>query len=97
MMGISQVGSLVDHPRQIRDLTEGEIALLLSQVFPLFVKEPALMELSGDVVFVGDIHGDFTTAVAVMNRFLSAGHVVFLGDYIDRAPIPGGSLDTIGD
>lgn len=95
MIGKSHIRSLLTHPEQIQDLQEVEIASLLSQVFPLLEKEPSLIELHGHVAFVGDTHGDFTTSIALVHHFLPVDHLVFLGDYIDRAPTPGGSLCNI--
>ncbi|MFO8133312.1 MAG: metallophosphoesterase family protein [Thermoplasmatota archaeon] len=56
-------------------------------------REPALLEPSGSLVLAGDVHGDFYTARAVVRRFLDTGydHLVFLGDYVDRAPADVGS------
>lgn len=50
--------------------------------------EPALLELDGTLTLAGDIHGDFDVAQAVVERFVDSDrdHLVFLGDYIDRAP-----------
>ncbi|MGC9308888.1 MAG: metallophosphoesterase family protein, partial [Thermoplasmatota archaeon] len=54
---------------------------------------PAFLELSGTLMLAGDVHGDFYTVQAVVQRFLdsSRDHLVFLGDYIDRAPDDVGS------
>jgi predicted phosphodiesterase len=95
MIGKPQINSLLGHPEQIQDLKEVEIASLLGRVFPLLEKEPALIELRGYLAFVGDLHGDFSTTRAIVQHFEQVDHLVFLGDYIDRAPIPGGSLSTI--
>jgi serine/threonine-protein phosphatase 4 catalytic subunit len=94
-MSLDRREYLLAHPDQIPFLTESDITSLLDQVMPFFEKEPALMELGGHLAFVGDLHGDFSTACAIVQRFSQVDHLVFLGDYIDRAPIPGGSLFTI--
>ncbi|HID90520.1 TPA: serine/threonine protein phosphatase, partial [Candidatus Bathyarchaeota archaeon] len=49
----------------------------------------SLIELeSGDVLFVGDTHGDFRSTVSVVERARVGGYerLVFLGDYVDRGP-----------
>ena len=35
-------------------------------------------------VFVGDTHGDLEATKQVMNKYLNAHQIVFLGDYVDR-------------
>ncbi|RLE64961.1 MAG: serine/threonine protein phosphatase [Thermoprotei archaeon] len=46
------------------------------------------IEHAGYIVVVGDIHGDFTTLMEILNRELGKvvdkGMMVFLGDYVDR-------------
>ena len=44
-----------------------------------------------DVVFIGDLHGDFETLRKIVsgdrvNEVLQRGYIVFLGDYVDRGP-----------
>jgi hypothetical protein len=80
----------------VMTLSESTVTDCLQQVRPLFEKEPALVEISDDdIVFVGDLHGDFDTAKAIARRFMDAGHLVFLGDYIDREPMKWGSIFTM--
>ncbi|MCX8034402.1 MAG: serine/threonine protein phosphatase [Thermodesulfovibrio sp.] len=60
-------------------------------------KEPPFLNLeaqTGEVIFIGDTHGDFSTTKYLATRFLknSDTYLIFLGDYIDREPEPGGSL-----
>lgn len=47
------------------------------------------------IVFVGDTHGDIETTEKVMKKFLKTHLLVFLGDYVDRAPIPSGSIKNM--
>lgn len=73
--------------------TLDEAAAVVREAGAAMEKEPALLELKGALTLAGDIHGDFVTAQAVVQRFLDSGHdhLVFLGDYIDRAPADVGS------
>ncbi|MCS7198306.1 MAG: serine/threonine protein phosphatase [Candidatus Bipolaricaulota bacterium] len=62
---------------------------LLQGAFELFTSQGRLIELSssGQVVFVGDTHGDYEASQLVVERYLdSETTLVFLGDYVDRGP-----------
>lgn len=64
---------------------------LLERAKGLFAGEPRLIGLqpqkAGQVIFVGDTHGDLEATQRVLERFGSADTViVFLGDYVDRGP-----------
>lgn len=83
------------NPQKIATLSSSDIEQYLSHILPLFQNEPALVKVDGDVAFVGDLHGDFETAIAIVKRLQHVDHLVFLGDYIDREPTPWGSLYTI--
>lgn len=53
----------------------------------IFEKEPRLISLppKGNVVFVGDTHGDLEASQEVIRRYLKGTYrIVFLGDYVDR-------------
>jgi predicted phosphodiesterase len=86
---------VLEDPDCVAGFQEDEIADILRTVQPLFMDEKALIELDGTVVFIGDIHGDFQTTKAIIQRFFDCDYVVFLGDYIDREPVQWGSLLTI--
>ncbi len=52
-------------------------------------KEPRLIKLpsEGEVVFVGDTHGDIEASRKVFREFFTSNRrIVFLGDYVDRGP-----------
>lgn len=91
----AMIQRVVDDPECVNGFNAVDIGNMLRAVQPLFKVEPALLEVDGSVVFVGDLHGDFPTAKAVLQRFLSCDHVVFLGDYIDREPVRWGSIYTL--
>ena len=84
-----------DDPASVASFSVDDITTVLRAVRPVFRDEAALVEVDGSVAFVGDLHGDFPTAKAILQRFLSCDHVVFLGDYIDREPVRWGSIFAI--
>ncbi|UCD14456.1 MAG: metallophosphoesterase [Thermoplasmatales archaeon] len=89
------IDDVINNPDIVASLDENEIEQCLERVIPLFGKEKALVELKGNISFVGDTHGDFETTKSVVKRFLDAGHLVFLGDYIDREQIKWGSIYNV--
>ncbi|WP_297212860.1 MULTISPECIES: metallophosphoesterase [Thermodesulfovibrio] len=81
----------------VRDLEPDEIIEKFLRGAGILALEPPLVRLEateGEVVFVGDTHGDFSVTKYITNRFLREAdkYLVFLGDYIDREPEPEGSL-----
>jgi len=78
---------LADEPDTVSELTRTGITELISRVRPLLEKEKNLVEdLKGDVLVVGDIHGDFKAVKYIVNLWRNQGYrnLVFLGDYVDR-------------
>jgi serine/threonine-protein phosphatase 2B catalytic subunit len=69
---------------------------LLSEVTHIFGSEPNYIMLKSDkpLVFAGDTHGDIDATRYVCERHKDK-RLVFLGDYIDRARKPNGSIENI--
>ena len=69
-------------------MTREEIKELLNKAETRFASETKLILLeSGQVIFVGDTHGDLEATEKVIHRHLKSGNkLVFLGDYVDRGP-----------
>ncbi len=78
---------------EIASLSHDEVAAIVRDARAAMEPESALLELDGALMLAGDIHGDFYTAGAAVQRFVDRGydHLVFLGDYVDRAPADVGS------
>lgn len=90
------IDEVVNDPDMVAILAESDSRSCLTQVLPVFEKEHALVESrDDDVVFVGDLHGDFEMAKVIVRCFFDADRLVFLGDYIDREPMKWGSIYTI--
>ncbi len=89
------IDDAINDPNIIASLDEREIDKCLGKVISILEKEKALVELDGDLAFVGDTHGDFETAKSVVKRFFDKGYLVFLGDYIDRDPMKWGSIYNV--
>jgi hypothetical protein len=75
-------------------MTREEIKELLNEAEKAFASEAKLIQLeSGQVIFVGDTHGDLEATEKIIHRYLkSKNKLVFLGDYVDRGPA---SLENI--
>ncbi len=76
----------MDEPDMVSELTRTDITELVSRVRPFVEEEKNLIEdLRGDVLVVGDIHGDFKAVKYVVNLWRNEHNsLVFLGDYVDR-------------
>jgi predicted phosphodiesterase len=68
-------------------MIEINLEKLIDQVSKILEREPRLIELpsQGNVVFVGDTHGDLSATQQIIHRYLKKPYrIVFLGDYVDR-------------
>ncbi|KAK8842096.1 hypothetical protein M9Y10_026320 [Tritrichomonas musculus] len=58
---------------------------LCSEAKSLFEKEENILEIDGDVVVVGDIHGSLHDLLRILKNIeMDRFKVLFLGDYVDR-------------
>jgi serine/threonine-protein phosphatase PP1 catalytic subunit len=66
--------------------TSAEVSELTQLATELMSKEPAVLNLVGDFVVVGDIHGDIKTLVRIFDHmgYPDCRRYLFLGDYVDR-------------
>lgn len=72
--------------KAISDICEYDVFQICQTVKPILLRDPTLLELSGPVTIVGDIHGQFTD---LLRWFEKCGYpprttYLFLGDYVDR-------------
>jgi len=69
-------------------LEKERLADLIDQAYQIFTKEPQLIEWeSGELLVVGDTHGDLDTTVNAVKLAEKNGlDLIFLGDYVDRGP-----------
>lgn len=60
----------------------------LHRVREVMSGEPAVLTVRGTILVAGDTHGDVVVSREVVKKFFREDfdHLVFLGDYIDRAP-----------
>jgi len=70
-----------------------ELSEQIENVIKIMKKEPAFIELKGKILVAGDTHGDLVITKAIIKKFFEENfdYVIFLGDYIDRAPSDIGS------
>lgn len=72
---------------RITALTISDLKIMLRGVASHLINEANLLWVTrGDVLFVGDTHGDWAASQRAYQKFLEleASKLVFLGDYIDR-------------
>ena len=70
---------------------------LLQEANDLLKEEPNYQSLKSDrpIVVIGDTHGDVKTTKKVVEKYLKTHTLVFLGDYVDRAPEHQGSIKNV--
>jgi hypothetical protein len=86
-MRSDRIRQILLDPDVVFGLTPEETRQLLEQAQAVFDEESRLLELAagGEVIFVGDTHGDFEATKTVVTRYLGDNRrLVFLGDYVDR-------------
>jgi len=81
-------------PGTSASLAETEIKLLCQRVRPVLLQQPMLLELEAPLKICGDVHGQFTDLLRLLEYggFPPEANYLFLGDYVDRGKQ---SLETI--
>ncbi|OAG33324.1 hypothetical protein NEIG_01809 [Nematocida sp. ERTm5] len=72
------------------DVPVSEMFAICDKAMEIFVEEPFLLDLSSEVVVVGDIHGQFFDLLNILK--ISSKKYLFLGDFVDRGA---NSVETI--
>jgi hypothetical protein len=86
-MRSDRISRILLDPDAASELAPQETRQLLEQAQAVFDGESRLLELAadGEVIFVGDTHGDFEATRIIIGRYLGDNRrLVFLGDYVDR-------------
>ena len=76
---------LIDNGMMSKDL----MATLIRRASEIFVEEPNMVKVDGEVVIIGDIHGQFMDMMGMFyklkrNPGKNNTKYLFLGDYVDR-------------
>lgn len=80
-----QVGSNMDDPNPIPSFDENLLINLCTDAKKVFEKEKNILEIDGDAIIVGDIHGSYHDLLRILNYIeQNPSKVIFLGDYVDR-------------
>lgn len=81
-------------PGTLASLGEPEIKMLCERVRPILLGQAMLLELEAPIKICGDIHGQFTDLLRLLEYggFPPESNYLFLGDYVDRGKQ---SLETI--
>jgi diadenosine tetraphosphatase ApaH/serine/threonine PP2A family protein phosphatase len=80
--------SLDDESDSPQFATSSDVLTVIEQAVEVFSSEPAVLQVSGSYVVVGDIHGNLDTVIRIFNEFgyPDSRRFIFLGDYVDRGP-----------
>jgi len=81
-------------PGTLVNLVEDDIRLLCTRSKPILMSQPMLVELEAPIKICGDVHGQFTDLLRLLEYggFPPDANYLFLGDYVDRGKQ---SLETI--
>lgn len=78
--------------------TEFEVKMICSEAENEFMQEPNIPSVSSPVCIIGDIHGQFTDLIELLNLKgppSDKNKYIFLGDYVDRGPSSIGVIITL--
>ncbi|MEM2909869.1 MAG: metallophosphoesterase [Nitrososphaerota archaeon] len=67
-------------------LDERELMRLVKRASEIFESEPQVLEVEGECIIVGDVHGDKESVVKALELSGQVRTSIFLGDYVDRGP-----------
>lgn len=80
-----QVGDQSFEENPIPSFDEDLLIHLCQDVQKIFEKEDNIVNIEGDVIVVGDIHGSFHDLLRIINYIeITNMKALFLGDYVDR-------------
>jgi predicted phosphodiesterase len=68
--------------------TSSDVLTVIERAVEILSNEPAVLQISGSYVIVGDIHGNLDALIRLFNEFgyPDSRRFIFLGDYVDRGP-----------
>ena len=80
-----EVGYQSKNGNPIPSFDENVLIDLCTEAKEIFENEGNILQINGNVIVVGDIHGSFHDLLRILNYFQENGKkVLFLGDYVDR-------------
>jgi hypothetical protein len=76
-------------PGTLASLAEHEIKMLCMRARPLLLEQPMLLELEAPIKVCGDVHGQFTDLLRLLEYggFPPESNYLFLGDYVSVASL----------
>lgn len=66
-----------------RRLSREDVLAIIGQAESIFETEPTVINITGDVSVVGDLHGQYYDFLSMLTLITTPG-ILFLGDYVDR-------------
>lgn len=83
--GLLQVGYNTNDSCPIPSFDQELLIYLCQEAQSIFSKEDIVLKFDGDVIVVGDIHGNLHDLLRILNYIdINQYKVLFLGDYVDR-------------
>lgn len=73
-------------PGTLANLSHDEIKSICTRARPILLEQPMLLELEAPIKICGDVHGQFTDLLRLLEYggFPPQASYLFLGDYVDR-------------
>lgn len=83
---ISSIISSRVNPSEALHVSPDEVSSIAMIAGSVLEHEPAVLQLTGDYVIVGDIHGNINTLLRILEKYNYPPNTrfLFLGDYVDR-------------
>ncbi len=97
-MDVEHIIRIIEQYGQLDQIDEKSVLLILDKIKHIFANEQQVIDIPNhkNTVFVGDTHGDYSASIKAVKNYLdNEHHLVFLGDYVDRAQIPYGDIRNI--
>ena len=94
MVAIEKQGYELNKPVYLPQLTETDILLIIQQASKLFSEEPIILNISHDIICVGDLHGHIFDLFRIFNHYglPPFNRYLFHGDIVDRGEF---SVETL--
>ncbi|MEF8848877.1 MAG: metallophosphoesterase [Candidatus Thermoplasmatota archaeon] len=89
------IENIENNPDSIKALNKERTEMIIKKAVNELSKDKTFLEKNGETAFIGDTHGDFDTTKKIFKEFKKRDFIIFLGDYVDREPMPWGSIYNI--
>lgn len=83
-MNESELSKILEDLKSLILPKKETLAEILTRATQIFEKEENLIEIEGECIVIGDLHGHFFDFLNILDLIDSNQKLIFLGDYVDR-------------